>query len=163
MYLWVRSRAFHCDEYRASRALLFGKRAKRVSMVKDPCFFFLSRLKHTRNAQTHTHSYTHIRSLFKIPKTVFDSQFPSGNRRLSFTLSAHHVTIDRRTEGKTGRSRTARALSTLISSYHSLGPSTGPHFYNSCMLDLTHLTAHGPTCLARSSRTIPVLRHFGVP
>jgi hypothetical protein len=47
-------------------------------MVKDPYFFSLG-------ARTSIHSHP---SLFKIPKTVFDSQFPSGNRRLDFTSSA---------------------------------------------------------------------------
>jgi len=55
-----RSRTFLCDEYGADRALLFGKRAKSISvpMVKDACFF--SRLKHI-------HPYTHIPS-FQDPK-----------------------------------------------------------------------------------------------
>ena len=77
-----------CDEYRGERALVFGwGRTVSVSMVKDPC---PPRLKHIHSP---------IPTSLKIPKTVFDSQFPTGKKRQIFA-SAHFQQSDRYSVGR---------------------------------------------------------------
>ncbi|KAF9650513.1 hypothetical protein BDM02DRAFT_1383631 [Thelephora ganbajun] len=112
-------------------------------MVKDCCFFF--------SFEAHTHA-----SLFKIPKTVFDSRFPSGNKRYCFASSAHANNLIGVPRAR--RSHAPRLINPNFS-YHSLlqntiswpSPNSAALPENTIQPDSHELT------------TFPVIRHFGVP